>query len=60
MSKKQCANCYYNNLCNSDEICDEYYPIGETSADDSISDSIESKRISFRNEWFKYIEEFYN
>lgn len=60
MSKKYCTNCYYNALCDYGEACDEYYPVNDTAVDSAINDVVEDNRISFRQEWFEYIEAFYN
>lgn len=60
LNKKYCADCYYNALCDYDETCDEYYPINDTAVDSVVDDVVEDSRISFRREWFEYIEAFYN
>lgn len=48
---KQCP--YFDN-CGLDETYKDYTPLGD---DVEIDDIIESRRIEFREEWFRYIEE---
>ena len=56
MSYRHCYNCYYDNLCQCDEACEDYTPVNELSIDEEVDNYIEDERISFRAEWFAYIE----
>lgn len=56
MDKKDCRVCYYSDFCASDEVCDNYAPVGEIS-DDVAEDLIERGRIEFREDFFRYIED---
>lgn len=55
LSFKKCANCYYNELCDSKRLCKYYHPIIDESIDELVDDYIERRRIKFRREWFDYI-----
>lgn len=56
MSHKKCVNCYYGDLCQCDEVCEDYTPVNEQSIDEEIDNMVEKNRIAFRAEWFRYIE----
>lgn len=58
MSNRYCVNCYYDDLCQSNEVCKDYTPVNEQAVDECIEDIIEKNKIAFRSEWFQYIEEF--
>lgn len=57
MSHKRCVNCYYGDLCQCDEVCEDYTPVNERSIDEEIDNMVEKNRIAFRAEWFIYIED---
>lgn len=54
---KDCKNCFYNDKYPSEEVCEYYTPLEEEQDDAEIDELIEARRIEFRKEWFKYIEE---
>ena len=54
---KDCKNCFYNDKCPSEEVCEDYTPLEEEQDDAEIDELIEARRIEFRKEWVKYIEE---
>lgn len=56
MSDRRCENCYYSELCHSNETCEDYTSVNEQSVDDDVYNTIEQDRIAFRAEWFRYIE----
>lgn len=56
MDYKSCKYCYYTDFCASDEVCDNYAPIGETGEYFSIDELIEQRRNEFREDFFRYIE----
>ena len=57
---RDCKSCIYYDKCIHDVLCDDYYTI-----DEEIKEMIEyerdtEERASFREEWFEYIEQFYD
>lgn len=54
---KECRHCVFFDQCGSKEACEYYAPIGDEYNDDNIGSIIEARRMEFRDEWFKYIEE---
>ena len=54
---KDCKNCFYNDKCTSEKVCEDYTPLEEEEDDAAIDELIEAKRIEFRKEWLQYIEE---
>lgn len=60
MTTKQCNNCYYHDVCDGSELCDDYYPIGEEAEEADIEELIEKRREEFQEEWNEYISEFNN
>lgn len=60
MTKKDCSSCYYNHSCDSSQVCEDYFPVDNLLTDAAIDEMIENNRISFRDEWFNYIDAFYN
>lgn len=61
LHKRYCGNCYYAELCNSDEVCDAYTPLNTGGCEDDkyIEKLIENGRRDFYAEWFRYLELFY-
>lgn len=57
LSKKHCDNCYYNDQCDYGEMCEDYTPIGEQAINEEVDDMIENNHVTFRTEWFEYIED---
>ncbi len=55
---KQCSNCYYYDVCNSSDLCDDYAPLGDAAEDYAIEELIEKGRQEFRAEWEQYISEY--
>ena len=58
LKNKYCETCYFSNACYCDDMCDYYYPADEFMINENIDNIIEDNRISFRAQWFCYIEEF--
>lgn len=56
MSNRHCYNCYYNDVCQCDETCEDYTPVNELSIDEEFDNYVEDVRMVFRAEWFAYIE----
>lgn len=56
MSKNLCYNCYYSDRCDCQDVCEDYIDVNECDDCNDIDDMIETNRIAFRAEWFKYIE----
>lgn len=52
-----CKNCFYSIKCNEDLGCDYYFPMIADAEQAMIDELVEEGRYSFRDEWFKYIEE---
>ena len=52
---KQCEDCCYSDNCNLSNIYIDTFLLGIEESD-CINDYIEERRIEFRKEWFKYIE----
>lgn len=55
---KHCSNCYYYDVCNSSDLCDDYAPLGDAAEDYAIEELIEKCRQEFRTEWEQYISEY--
>jgi len=53
-----CNNCYYQNVCANDTLCDDYTPVGVAAEDAEIDELIENGRQNFRAEWAEYISEY--
>lgn len=53
---KECRHCLYFDRCGSNKVCEYHEPLGD-EYDDNIEDIIEDRRTTFREEWFRYIEE---
>lgn len=53
--KKQCSNCYFNDMCACNGACDDYVAIIEDDQDAYIWELIESGRREFYKEWDKYL-----
>lgn len=53
MNKNRKQHLYFDN-CDLGEAYKDYTPLED---DANIDDIIESERIEFREEWFRYIEE---
>lgn len=56
MDKRYCEDCYYSEVYDDYDACDNYIQFSEQSADSEINNIIEQGRIAFRVEWFEYIE----
>lgn len=54
---KHCSNCYYRDMCEQEEPCDDYTPIDESAEDEEIAEMIEERRQEYYEAWFEYIKE---
>lgn len=52
-----CKYCFYNDRCSSKKVCEYYISFEDGEYDAAVDKLIEEKRIEFRKEWFRYIEE---
>lgn len=55
---KQCSNCYYYDVCNNSDLCDDYAPLADAAEDYAIEELIKKDRQEFRAEWEQYISEY--
>lgn len=55
-----CVFCVNYDDCELEECmkdyCDAYYPANGFTEDDYLDAVIEERRVSFRDEWFAYVE----
>lgn len=58
MDSRHCSDCYYNEMCQCDNVCDEHIKIDEQTIDEEVELLIEKRREAFREEWFEYIKDF--
>lgn len=59
MHHKSCDDCCNRDICQDNELCEDFIPSTEKIVDIEIDNLIEGNRIVFHNEWFNYIEKFY-
>lgn len=50
-----CNDCYFFDVCTSRNRCSDYFPLTEKDDYKDIDETIENNRITFYNEWIKYI-----
>lgn len=55
MNDNRCIGCDYYDICGDDMVCEFFSP---SDIDEEIDRFVEDERISFRDEWFIYINEF--
>lgn len=53
MMDKNCANCYYADMCASNEICNGYTPVDDVI---DMDDYIDQRRDRFHQEWAGYTD----
>ena len=60
----ECKGCHFEDVCNSkkDGMCDAYHKLDDmlNSELDINKDVLMKRKTEFYNEWFKYLEDFYN
>ena len=52
MSNKRCEDCYYADICNGEDVCEDFDPI---DLDAFIDEMIERRREEFYEDWNTYI-----
>lgn len=60
MSNNECSACYYYDVCQNNEICDDFMSIINESDDETIEEMIEQRREEYRAAWDEYISEYQN
>lgn len=55
---KGCAGCLFGNLCRTERgVCAHYCQLMNDDEEEKIDRLIECRRVTFREEWFQYLEE---
>lgn len=57
MSKKDCNACLFGDLCVSKRDCEYYSPTDDEMDDAELERYIESERLKYLRDWWRYIED---
>lgn len=60
MHKSECYYCCFFDRCTGTKTCGFYSPAGASAERDYDEKLIEAERKSFREEYYEYIERFYD
>lgn len=52
-----CSNCIHNEVCDSEYICDDYFPLHDDIEDLIIEQQIEAARAEYCEAWNLYISD---